>query len=290
MIPRLLYVQPYPALVATRADKRAEAERAKREDHLTAVDRPGFRDSTRLLTASALLGLVRLGDGQSRVLARTLAATPLSRIVPRLALRPVGDGRRSWALAQAFKSVALGRIPSEERVWVARIEARRRELASEQELTQPIFSKEPEPRGARWLRMHRPVAVLEASAEISIPPEWGLFLMRLVRELAPRSCLELGTGFGISAAYQAASLELNGAGRLTTLEGAGEWANAAERGAAALGLHNLEVRVGPLDDTLEGVLAEVAPVEFALKSLSPTPRMKKVGVVAPAVTISRLGV
>jgi hypothetical protein len=33
-----------------------------------------------------------------------------------------------------------------------------------------------------------------------------------------------------------------------------------------------------------------APVELELKSLRPTPRMKKVGVVAPAVTISRLGV
>ena len=34
--------------------------------------------------------------------------------------------------------------------------------------------------------------------------------MRTVRELSPSACLELGAGFGISAAYQGAALELNG--------------------------------------------------------------------------------
>ena len=42
--------------------------------------------------------------------------------------------------------------------------------------------------------------------------------MRIVRELSPRACLELGAGYGISAAYQGAALELNGSGTLTTME------------------------------------------------------------------------
>ena len=49
-------------------------------------------------------------------------------------------------------------------------------------------------------------------------PRSGGALMRTVRELAPRSCLELGTAFGVSGAYQAAALELNGPGILTTVE------------------------------------------------------------------------
>ena len=44
----------------------------------------------------------------------------------------------------------------------------------------------------------------------SMPRIWARFLMRLVGELAPRSCIELGTGFGISAMYQAAALETAG--------------------------------------------------------------------------------
>ena len=46
--------------------------------------------------------------------------------------------------------------------------------------------------------------------------------MRLVRELRPHSCLELGTGVGVSAGYQAAAMELNGVGRLLTLDGSAD--------------------------------------------------------------------
>ena len=40
---------------------------------------------------------------------------------------------------------------------------------------------------------------------MSLPSVWGRFLLRLVRELAPASAIELGTGFGLSTAYQAAA-------------------------------------------------------------------------------------
>lgn len=84
--------------------------------------------------------------------------------------------------------------------------------------------------------------------------------MRLVRELHPRSCLELGTGF----AYQAAALELNGAGRLTTLDVAAPWATIAERRFAELGLdEKVELRRGTIDETLDGVLQDASPVDYA---------------------------
>jgi predicted O-methyltransferase YrrM len=140
--------------------------------------------------------------------------------LPRLAAR---RDRASRALFRALWTTALGRIPQEERQWIGRIEARRAELASAD--ASPFV---------QWM---------------SIAPVWGRFLMRTVRELAPRSCLELGTGFGISAAYQAAALELNGGGSLTTLEGAKEWADIAERGFSELGLARVETLVGPIEQT-----------------------------------------
>lgn len=64
---------------------------------------------------------------------------------------------------------------------------------------------------------------------MSLPPPWCLLLMQLVRELAPRFCVELGTAFGISTAYQATAPELNGSGKLATFEGSAAWGELAER-------------------------------------------------------------
>ncbi len=88
--------------------------------------------------------------------------------------------------------------------------------------------------------------------------------MRLLRELAPQSCLELGTGLGISAAYQGAALRLNGTGRLITLDGSPQWAAIAEDGLESLGLEHVAVAVGPIADTLADVLRDAAPLDYAL--------------------------
>jgi predicted O-methyltransferase YrrM len=97
----------------------------------------------------------------------------------------------------------------------------------------------------------------------SVWPTWGLFLMRLVRELRPRSCVELCTGYGLSGCYQAAGLELNGEGRLVTLEGAGARARIAEQGFASLGLEQVDVVVGPLRETLDAEARRAAPIDYA---------------------------
>jgi predicted O-methyltransferase YrrM len=154
--------------------------------------------------------------------------------LPRLAAR---RDRASRALFRALWTTALGRIPQEERQWIGRIEARRAELASAD--ASPFV---------QWM---------------SIAPVWGRFLMRTVRELAPRSCLELGTGFGISAAYQAAALELNGTGALTTVERDEGLGGVAEAGLARLGLEGrVELRLGQ-DDSLGSVLEPMGSVDYA---------------------------
>lgn len=167
--------------------------------------------------------------------------------LPRLALRRATVPR---GLSRAASTIALGRIPPEEREWATRIEARRRELGSRQEHARPFEDGLPD-------------TVAQASMWTPIPPVWGAFLMRLVRELKPRSSLELGTGIGISAGYEAAALELNGGGRLVTIDGSAEWAAVAEEGLSSLGLSGVEFNVGAIEGTLPRALERVAPVDYA---------------------------
>jgi predicted O-methyltransferase YrrM len=169
--------------------------------------------------------------------------------LPRLALERQ-RGRAPGALAGTASTIALDRIPSEERDWAMRIEARRRELSSRQERARPFEDSLPD-------------TISQASLWTPIPPVWGVFLMRLVRQLRPQSCLELGTGIGISAGYEAAALELNGGGRLITLDGSAEWATVAEEGLSLLGLGRVEFSVGPIAGTLPDALERSAPVDYA---------------------------
>jgi len=169
--------------------------------------------------------------------------------LPRLA-RARRRGGAPAALAQTASTIARYRIPPEEREWAARIEARKRELGSREERARPFEDGLPD-------------TVAQASLWTPIPSVWGAFLMRLVRELRPHSCLELGTGIGISAAYEAAALELNGDGGLVTLDGSAEWAAIAEEGLSSLGLGGVEFSVGPIADTLPDALQRYAPVDYA---------------------------
>lgn len=96
----------------------------------------------------------------------------------------------------------------------------------------------------------------------SSPPVWALMHLRLVRALRPEACIELGTCVGISCAYQAAALRLNGAGRIYTHEGAPAVAAVAQRHFDALGLDNVEVVVGPFKRTLADTLGKVPPLGY----------------------------
>jgi predicted O-methyltransferase YrrM len=97
----------------------------------------------------------------------------------------------------------------------------------------------------------------------SIHRPWGAFLLKIARELRPRSCLELGAAAGLSAAYQAAGLELNGAGRLVTVEGSPKLAELARETFAELALSRVEITVGVFDDVLGEVAESAAPIDLA---------------------------
>jgi predicted O-methyltransferase YrrM len=98
----------------------------------------------------------------------------------------------------------------------------------------------------------------------STSPRWAYLLLRLIRELRPENVLEMGSCVGISACYQAAALELNGAGRLLTLEGAPVLAARSARSIEELALaHRASVIEGRFQDTLDGVVGELKPIGMA---------------------------
>lgn len=177
--------------------------------------------------------------------------------LPRLVGR---TGHSLTALRGAARATTLGRITAEEEAWLSRIDAWRDALGSERRVAELLHVAGTHPGGPE----HPPHHLASALPWWSVPRIWGRFLMRFVRQLGPRSGLELGTGFGISGAYQAAALELTGVGRLTTMDVAGEWAAIAERGFSELGLAGrVELRRGSIDETLDSVLRDVSPIDYA---------------------------
>jgi predicted O-methyltransferase YrrM len=181
--------------------------------------------------------------------------------LPRLAARRDPTSR---ALTHAVRGAAFNRLRADEQEWVARIDARRSELAADVSMVRPDF----EPASARERELFRhggePAPIWGIAELFSVSWVWGEFLLRLVRELSPRSGVELGTALGLSTAYQAAALQLNGAGTLTTFEGARAWAAVAVQGLSRLGLADrATVEVGAIDESLPGALETIGPVDYA---------------------------
>jgi len=96
----------------------------------------------------------------------------------------------------------------------------------------------------------------------SKPRFWAHILFKLIRNLQPTSCIELGSCVGISAAYISAALDLNGDGRLLTLEGAPEIAEIAQQTLAGQASNRASVVVGPFQETFEGALSDLGSVDF----------------------------
>jgi predicted O-methyltransferase YrrM len=169
----------------------------------------------------------------------------------------------------AAQEMAAYRIPAEEKDWIARIECLRGKLgASRDEIEVTRFhaytssvEQAVSERDRAWTVR---TTVGKASRRSSVDRIWGLFLMKLVRAARPSSSLELGTAFGISAAYQAAGLELAGNGRLVTLEGDETLCSLARAHLEELGLaHRVDVRAGPVRENLGDVLRSVGEVDYA---------------------------
>jgi predicted O-methyltransferase YrrM len=193
--------------------------------------------------------------------ARARASTPATKARLAAALARVRAHRNPAVrpLRRALRDSLLGAIPPEERTWGARIEARRAALAAEADASPlPTF----EAGDGGFAMIESAASVGTASAIMSLPPSWCAFAMRLIRELRPQACLELGTAFGISTSYQAAALALNERGRLTTLEGSEAWAARAHETLDSLGLGDVEVTVGPIQSSLVPAVERLGVLDF----------------------------
>ncbi len=193
-------------------------------------------------------------------------------VVRTLALRRIAradrsDGDAARLLSVLEQTIRHVRSP-EEAHWIGRIEALRGELRASGKpvaITDYGAGKPGMHLTEEQMRQGRIVrrTVGAVCRDSSKHPFWAFFLFRLIREFKPAVCVELGTALGISGAYQAAALALNGTGRLITLEGAEALATIARENLARLGLDTVTVVPGRFQDTLAGVLAGQPTIDYA---------------------------
>ncbi len=115
--------------------------------------------------------------------------------------------------------------------------------------------------GAKMPQRKRTVGSIHDSS--AVPHWWGVFLFRLVRELKPKTVLELGANLGVSAAYIQSALDLNGgASRFTTIEGDPTLASLARQTLDAVGKGDRDVVLGRFQDVLQPVLDRIGRVDL----------------------------
>lgn len=167
-------------------------------------------------------------------------------------------------LAQVLHATQSPARDAASKAWFARIEQVREEM--QQDVAPLVFNDYGVP--SRFIgtldntsqQVSRSVrSVVRSSA----PPHQARLLFHLIREFKPQHCLELGTCLGISAAYQAAALHLNGSGHLVTLEGGKTLAQYARSNLERLGLSRTTIITGRFVDTLPNVLDLHGPFDYA---------------------------
>lgn len=176
-------------------------------------------------------------------------------------------GRTATAVITALRKATLGRPTPEEATWIERIERMRASLAASiepLEIEDFGAGKRDEDNTQETRTVATTTRSLGEMTDSSKPPRWAYLLFRLTREFRPETALELGACVGISAAYQSAAMELNGTGRLLSLEGSSVLAQRSIRTIKDLGLADrASVRLGPFVDILADSLAEMRPLQWA---------------------------
>lgn len=168
----------------------------------------------------------------------------------------------------ALSRAGWGDFSPEEKVCIARIEERRRVTNSSKEVVQyrDYGAGNPET-GRTASEMAEGKVINEVVGKISRiaskSPASAALLFSLVRQQKPARCIEMGTCVGISAAYIASALRLNGHGKLITLEGGIAVAEVARQNLASLSLEGaVKVVVGPFHETLLNAFKTACPIDF----------------------------
>ncbi|GAB3888638.1 O-methyltransferase [Spirosoma agri] len=93
------------------------------------------------------------------------------------------------------------------------------------------------------------------------PARFGRLLFRLIRRFDAKRIIDLGTSLGITTAYLAQATNPQ-QGRVLTFEGCPQTAAVARQNFDALGIRNVDIVVGNIDDTLAVEVAKSSPVDL----------------------------
>lgn len=182
------------------------------------------RTASRKIKNGDLSGLARSGFDYSKRRMHRYLVTP--RRVEKLS---DSDAHSERQLAQAFRRTFDSPL-SDDRYWFDQIESTRAQYNSG-------FNGE------------------DIADAPKSPPEYAQLLYHLIRQFEPNRGIEFGTSVGISALYQAAAMERNGHGELTTMEMLADFSRAARKSASKLGLdHRITFKQGNFDELLPQLL------------------------------------
>jgi len=179
-------------------------------------------------------------------------------------VRELTDYPEVLRLAQVIDYTLKMQVTEVEHGYLDKIEQARSEFKeSDDELNHYIPAQE-NTKGIVMENKDQPTLLrLKDAVKASAPLSKCLLLFRLIREYQPTTLIELGTNVGISAAFQASALKVNGKGKLTTMEGNKNKVEVAKKLLANLALDNVEIIIGKFQDTLQSCLNNVQQVDFA---------------------------
>lgn len=93
------------------------------------------------------------------------------------------------------------------------------------------------------------------------PARFGRLLYRLIRRTKAHTVLDLGTSLGVTTAHLAEAAKETG-GRVTTFEGCPQTAAVARQNFDQLGIRNVTIVIGNLDETLVEQVKTLPPLDF----------------------------
>ncbi len=170
------------------------------------------------------------------------------------------------AVGIALQESLSGELSAQERKVISLIENRRSFLLGSDKVIPVVDYGAGSPSSSRTREeMEKGVRSTAKVAKITRASKsqfWATVLFKIIRNLEPQSCIELGSCVGISASYQASALNINGKGAVVTLEGSPEIANIAKETFVNLGIKNASVVTGPFHETLTNVFEISKPIDF----------------------------
>ena len=169
-------------------------------------------------------------------------------------------------IKQAIRETIYNKINTEEKFWITKIEQIRKQFTGN---PTPVTIRDfgagnPDSKRSDEEMTEGRVSTTTYCeiSQGSKPALWALLLFKLVRMIQPELAIELGTCIGISAAYQSAAQQLNGKGRLVTIEGSEAIADLAKKNIESLNLNNLEILYGKFKDVLPELLEKTSVVNY----------------------------